>query len=129
MSTVATKRVKITHPGTTAKSARTRRGLRTVSQCKRLKKVRLRVYKTSTHTYAQVIDPSGDIIVAASTVEKSFRRKHGGNMAAATWVGEKIAERAMAKGTKSLSFDRAGYVYHGRIKALADAAREQGLQF
>jgi large subunit ribosomal protein L18 len=87
---------------------------------------RLNVYRSLNHIYAQVIDDqTGTTLVEASTI----KMKTGGNVAAAKEIGKTIAERAVEKGIKSVVFDRGGYLYHGRIKALADAAREAGLQF
>jgi len=89
---------------------------------------RLAVFRSVKHIYAQVIDDSkGHTIVAASSAEKSGA--NGGNVAGAKSVGKAVAERAKDKGIKSVVFDRGGYLYHGRIKALADAAREAGLEF
>ena len=92
---------------------------------------RLNVYRSLNHIYAQVIDDlKGLTIAAASTAEgKKADRTTGGNVAAAKNVGKTIAERAKQKGVTQVVFDRGGYLYHGRIKALADAAREAGLQF
>lgn len=129
MSAIATKQTKIIHRGTAKKSQRTRRGLRAVSRHKTLAKVRLRVHKTGQHTYAQVIATDGKVLVAASTVEKAYKAGHGANIAAATWVGQTVAERAKKAGVTDVVFDRAGFLYHGRVKALADAAREAGLTF
>ena len=90
---------------------------------------RLAVYRSLGHIYAQVIDDAdGKTIVAASTVEKSGRMT-GGNVAAAKEIGKRVAERAKDKGITKVVFDRGGYLYHGRVKALADAAREAGLEF
>ena len=89
---------------------------------------RLNVYRSLNHIYAQVIDDmDGKTIVSASTREAKIRT--GGNLAAAKQVGKQIAEKAKAKGVSKVVFDRGGYLYHGRIKALADAAREAGLKF
>ena len=92
---------------------------------------RLNVYRSLNHIYAQVIDDmSGQTLVSASTAEgKKEDRRTGGNVAAAKSVGKTIAERAKAKGVTKVVFDRGGYLYHGRVKALADTAREAGLQF
>ena len=92
---------------------------------------RLNVYRSLHHIYVQVIDDlSGQTLVSASTAEgKKENRKTGGNVASAKAVGKAIAERAKAKGVTKVVFDRGGYIYHGRVKALADAAREAGLQF
>jgi large subunit ribosomal protein L18 len=89
---------------------------------------RLAVYRSLSHIYAQVIDDHrGQTLVSASTTEKELRGSTGGNVEAARRVGKAIAERALAKGISSVVFDRGGYLYHGRIKALTDAAREAGL--
>ena len=92
---------------------------------------RLNVYRSLNHIYAQVIDDmAGKTLVSASTAEgKKEARRTGGNVASAKAVGKTIAERAKAKGVTKVVFDRGGYLYHGRVKALADAAREAGLQF
>ena len=87
---------------------------------------RLNVYRSLNHIYAQVIDDqTGQTLVSASTI----KMKTGGNVAAAKEIGKAVAERAVEKGIKKVVFDRGGYLYHGRIKALADAAREAGLEF
>ena len=92
---------------------------------------RLNVYRSLNHIYVQVIDDlNGKTLVSASTAEgKKEERRSGGNVASAKAVGKTIAERAKAKGVTKVVFDRGGYIYHGRVKALADAAREAGLQF
>jgi large subunit ribosomal protein L18 len=93
---------------------------------------RLCVYRSLNHIYAQIVDDSeGRTLVAASTVEKevSGDLKSSGNIPAAKAVGKVVAERARAKGIEAVVFDRGGYLYHGRVKALADAAREAGLKF
>lgn len=93
---------------------------------------RLSVYRSLNHIYAQLIDDvKGHTVVAASTLEKGFLddRGHAGNVQAARKVGELIAQRALAKGIKRIVFDRSGYLYHGAIKALAEASREAGLEF
>ena len=92
---------------------------------------RLNVYRSLNHIYTQLIDDaSGTTLASASTVfKKGEDRKAGGNVAAAQEVGKLIAERAQAAGVKKVVFDRGGYLYHGRVKALADAAREAGLEF
>ena len=95
-------------------------------------RARLSVFRSSKHIHAQLIDDAkGETLVAASSLEKSMRegRKTGANIDAAKAVGKLIAERAKQKGIKDVVFDRGGYRYHGRIKALADAAREGGLKF
>jgi large subunit ribosomal protein L18 len=89
---------------------------------------RLAVYRSTNHIYAQVVDDlKGQTIVSASTTEKDLRGTSGGNIEAARRIGKAIAERALEKGIESVVFDRGGYLYHGRIKALTDAAREAGL--
>jgi large subunit ribosomal protein L18 len=92
---------------------------------------RLNVYRSLNHIYVQVIDDlHGKTLVSASTAEgKKEDRRTGGNVASAKAIGKVIAERAKAKGVTKVVFDRGGYIYHGRVKALADAAREAGLQF
>jgi large subunit ribosomal protein L18 len=93
---------------------------------------RLSVFRSSKHIYAQVIDDAkGETLAAASSVEKDVRAggKTGANVDAAKAVGKRLAERAKQKGVKAVVFDRGGYLYHGRVKALADAAREGGLEF
>ncbi len=92
---------------------------------------RLNVYRSLNHIYAQVIDDAtGKTLAAASTMHgKKGGKRTGGNVASAKEVGKAIAQRAQEKGIKSVVFDRGGYLYHGRIKALADAAREAGLEF
>jgi large subunit ribosomal protein L18 len=90
---------------------------------------RLAVFRSEAHIYAQVIDDErGATMVSASSVDKGGKTK-GGNVAAAKAIGKLVAERAKEKGIKSVVFDRGGYQYHGRVKALADAAREAGLEF
>ena len=91
---------------------------------------RLAVFRSVAHIYAQVIDDAaGQTVAAASSLDKKAAVKSGGNVAGAKAVGELIAERAKAKGVEKVVFDRGGYLYHGRIKALADAARAAGLEF
>src|SRR5581483_2753690 len=95
-------------------------------------RARLSVFRSSKHIYAQVIDDlKGETLASASSIEKDMRGslKTGANIAAAKAVGKLLAERAAAKGVKDVIFDRGGYLYHGRVKALADAAREGGLNF
>jgi len=93
-------------------------------------RARLTVFRSSKHIYAQVIDDGkGSTVASASSLEKDMRSKTGANVDAAKAVGKLVAQRAIEKGVKSVVFDRGGYLYHGRIKALADAAREGGLQF
>ena len=93
---------------------------------------RLAVYRSNKHIYAQVIDDAkGATLIAASTLDVDAKKdlKSGGNIAAAKAVGKLVAERAKAKGIEAVLFDRGGYLYHGRVKALAEAAREAGLKF
>lgn len=113
------------------KTSRIRRSKRSRIQMRDLRVTRLSVHRTPKHVYAQVITPDNEVIAAASTVEKSVRGElsYTGNVEAAAAVGKLVAERAKEKGVESVAFDRSGFKYHGRIKALADAAREAGLQF
>ncbi|MGB0846573.1 MAG: 50S ribosomal protein L18 [Thiolinea sp.] len=114
------------------KTSRIRRSKRARGKMRELRVTRLCVHRTPRHIYAQIIAPQGDTILAsASTVEKDVRGGdvYTGNVEAAALVGKRIAERAREKGVESVAFDRSGFKYHGRIKALADAAREAGLQF
>lgn len=115
------------------KASRIRRATRARSKLRELRVYRLCVYKTPMHTYAQIIGPDGSLVVAsASTLDKNLRSLftgHTGNVEAAKIIGKTIAERALAAGVESVGFDRSGFKYHGRVKALADAAREQGLKF
>ena len=91
---------------------------------------RLNIYRSLQHVYTQVIDDTrGCTLVAASSLEKGFPEGEGGNITGAREVGKLIAQRALEKGIQKVAFDRGGYRYHGRIKALAEAAREAGLQF
>jgi large subunit ribosomal protein L18 len=91
---------------------------------------RLAVYRSLNHIYAQVIDDSkGETIAAAATTEAEFRSRSGGNIAAAREIGKLIAARAKEKGINKVVFDRGGYIYHGRVRNLAEAAREAGLEF
>jgi len=102
---------------------------------RQLKKVangrpRLSVYRSSQNIYAQVIDDTkGHTLASASTLDKDFKGKKGSDIAAASEIGKLVAERASKAGVKDVVFDRGGYIYHGRVKALAEAAREGGLQF
>ena len=112
------------------KVSRLRRARRSRAKIRELKIARLCVNRTPRHIYAQVIDGEGaKILASASTVEKDLKAGATGNADAATKVGSLIAERAKAAGVEKVAFDRSGYKYHGRIKALADAAREAGLEF
>ena len=112
--------------------ARTRRAQATRRKIAQLKAVRLTVHRSNSHIYAQVIDASGSkVLASASTAEKDVRTnvKNGGNVKAAAEIGKRIAERAKQVGISEVAFDRAGYKFHGRVKALAEAAREAGLKF
>jgi large subunit ribosomal protein L18 len=114
------------------KQTRLRRARRARSRIKTLGANRLCVHRTPQHIYAQVITPEGDkVMVCASTLDKEVRAgiEKTGGVAAATVVGKTIAERAKAAGITRVAFDRSGFKYHGRVKALADAAREGGLEF
>ena len=111
---------------------RLRRARKTRAKIAELKVTRLSVHRTNTHIYAQIIAETGDkVIASASTVEADVRKKvkNGGNIEAAAVIGKLIAEKAKKAGVTTVAFDRSGYKYHGRIKALADAARENGLSF
>lgn len=113
-------------------AARLRRAAQTRKRIARDKAVRLTVHRTNLHIYAQIIDATGSkVLVAASTLDKALKGqvKNGGNKAAASMVGKLLAEKAKAAGVVKVAFDRAGYQYHGRVKALAEAAREGGLEF
>ncbi len=119
------------------KDSRLRRARRTRAKIRELATFRLTVHRTPQHTYAQVIAPNGsEVVAAASTLDeqvvgllKDNSIGHRGNAKAAAIVGKIVADRAKQKGVSNVAFDRAGFKYHGRIKALADAAREAGLQF
>ncbi len=114
------------------KRARLRRARRARAKIRELKTYRLTVHRTPSHIYAQIIAPEGNKVVAtASTLEADVKKglKYTGNIAAAVVVGKVIAEKAKQAGINTVAFDRSGFKYHGRIKALADAAREHGLQF
>lgn len=112
--------------------ARLRRARKTRAKIADLNKVRLCVFRTNNHIYAQVISAEGNRVLAqASTLEADVRTdlKHGSNIAAAVVVGKRIAEKAKAAGIDAVAFDRSGFQYHGRVKALAESARENGLSF
>ncbi len=112
------------------KQARLRRARRTRIQMRELGATRLTVHRTPRHIYAQVISADGDKVIAcASTLDKPLREGKTGNIEAARAVGELVAQRAREAGVVKVSFDRSGFKYHGRVKALADAAREGGLEF
>ena len=111
---------------TLRRTAKVRRNIRRAAGSR----ARLSVFRSSKHIYAQVIDDvKGETLASASSLEKDMRGslKTGANVEAAKAVGKRLAERASAKGVKDVVFDRGGYLYHGRVKALADAAREGGL--
>ncbi len=114
------------------KAARLRRGLRARAKIRELGMHRLCVFRTPRHIYAQLLDPTGArVLAAASTLESGIRGalKSTGNIDAAQAVGKAIAEKARTAGIEQVAFDRSGFKYHGRVKALADAAREHGLKF
>ena len=112
------------------KLARLRRAKRTRLNIRESGQIRLSVHRTPRHIYAQITSAAGDrVLVTASTVEKDLREAATGNADAASKVGELIAKRAKEAGIERVAFDRSGFRYHGRIKALADAARESGLTF
>ena len=112
------------------KTSRLRRARRARAKMRELGANRLSVHRTSQHIYAQILAPEGDkVLASASTLDKDLRSGKTGNADAAASVGKLIAERAKAAGISDVAFDRSGFKYHGRIKALAEAAREGGLQF
>ncbi|MDR2259638.1 MAG: 50S ribosomal protein L18 [Azoarcus sp.] len=114
------------------KESRLRRARKTRAKLAELKAVHLTVFRSNSHIYAQIISGCGaKVLAAASTVEPAVRAQtpNGGNKAAAAVVGKLIAERARAAGIETVAFDRAGFLYHGRVKTLAEAAREGGLKF
>lgn len=116
----------------TKKASRARRAKRTRAKISELGVHRLSVHRTPRHIYAQVLSPDGGtVIAAASTVQKDVAAdaKYTGNIEAASLVGKAIAEKSKSAGVTSVAFDRSGFRYHGRVKALADAAREGGLEF
>jgi large subunit ribosomal protein L18 len=113
------------------KQARLRRATQTRAKIAELKFARLTVHRSNSHIYAQVIDANSKVLAVASSLEPAVRKdlKNGGNVQAAAAVGKRIAEIARSKGVESVAFDRSGFKFHGRVKALADAAREGGLKF
>jgi large subunit ribosomal protein L18 len=114
------------------KLSRARRSKQTRARIALQKAIRLAVHRTNAHIYAQIIDATGGRIMAsASTVESEVRGQvpNGGNIKAAALVGRRIAEKAKGVGISRVAFDRSGYKYHGRVRALAEAARENGLEF
>ena len=113
-------------------NSRLRRARKTRAKIAQLKVTRLCVHRSNSHIYAQIIDATGGkVLASASTMEAEVRKKvkNGGNVEAAAVIGKRIAEKAKTAGVTTVAFDRSGYEYHGRIKALADAARENGLSF
>jgi len=112
------------------KETRMRRARKARLKMRELETVRLSVYRSSQHIYAQVISADGaKVLASASTLDKELRDGATGNVDAAKKVGQLVAERAKAAGVTQVAFDRSGFKYHGRVKALADAAREGGLEF
>lgn len=112
------------------KKARLRRATKSRVNMRDHGAVRLCVHRTPRHIYAQIISANGaNVLATASTIEADLRTELTGNVNAATKVGQLIAERAKAAGVTKVAFDRSGFKYHGRVKALADAARENGLEF
>jgi large subunit ribosomal protein L18 len=113
------------------KVSRLKRARRGRARIQELKVPRLSVHRTPQHIYAQVLDDASHVVAVASTLQKDVAEglKGTGNADAARAVGRAIAERAKAKGVTRVAFDRSGFKYHGRVKALADAAREHGLEF
>ncbi|GIX22355.1 MAG: 50S ribosomal protein L18 [Gammaproteobacteria bacterium] len=113
------------------KRARLRRSRKTRARIAKLKAVRLCVHRTPRHIYAQIIGPDARVLAAVSTLSKELRGQLGytGNVEAARAVGRAIAEKARAAGIEKVAFDRSGFLYHGRVKALAEGAREGGLKF
>lgn len=112
--------------------SRMRRLRKTRGHIRKLRAMRLSVHRSCNHIYAQLVNPvDGVVIASASTKDSAISGdiKHGGNIDAAGKVGKAIAARALEKGVKKVAFDRSGYLYHGRIRALAEAAREAGLEF
>lgn len=112
------------------KQARVRRAKRSRAKMKDLRAIRLCVNRSPQHIYAQIISADGErILASASTLEKDLRSSATGNIEAASKVGKLIAKRAKDAGVETVAFDRSGFKYHGRVKALADSAREAGLKF
>jgi large subunit ribosomal protein L18 len=117
-------------PNTT--ESRLRRARRTRAKIAELKVVRLAVHRSNCHIYAQLIDGAGGkILTSASTLEPEMRKQlpNGGTISAAAMIGKRVAEKAKSLGIETVAFDRSGFKYHGRVKALAEAARENGLKF
>jgi large subunit ribosomal protein L18 len=114
------------------KASRQRRARKARAKIRELGRARLCIHRTPRHIYAQIIDESGDkVLASASTLDRELRKdmKATGNADAAALIGKAVAERAKAAGISAVAFDRSGFKYHGRVKALANAARESGLEF
>ena len=117
------------------KQSRLRRGRQTRAKIAELKVNRLAVHRTNLHIYATIISPDAKVLASASTLEAEVRQQlagqsgKGGNTAAAALIGKRVAEKALKAGISEVAFDRSGFRYHGRIKAVAEAAREAGLKF
>lgn len=117
------------------KQSRLRRSRQTRAKIAELKVNRLAVHRTNLHIYASIIAPDATVLASASTAETEVRKElagqsgKGGNTAAATLVGKRVAEKALKAGIAEVAFDRSGFLYHGRVKAVAEAAREAGLKF
>jgi len=114
------------------KTSRIRRATKSRSKIRRQEKTRLSVHRTPRHIYAQVLESDGSkVLISASSIDKDLKGSigNGGNVEAAKAVGKRIAEKAKDAGISSVAFDRSGFRYHGRVKALAEAAREGGLEF
>ena len=115
------------------KQSRLRRARQTRAKIAVLRATRLSVHRTNLHIYANIIGPDARILASSSTLEADVRQelagKNGGNVAAASLVGKRVAEKALRAGITEVAFDRSGFRYHGRVKALAEAAREAGLKF
>lgn len=117
------------------KQSRLRRATQTRAKIAELKVTRLSVHRTNSHIYASIVDADAKVIASASTLEAEVRAElatasiQGGNAAAATLIGKRVAEKALKAGVTEVAFDRSGFRYHGRVKALAEAAREAGLKF
>ena len=116
------------------KESRLRRARQTRAKIAELKVHRLAVHRTNLHIYASIISPDAKVLASASTAEAEVRKElagsgKGGNTAAATLVGKRVAEKALKAGIAEVAFDRSGFRYHGRVKAVAEAAREAGLKF
>ncbi|QJC31696.1 50S ribosomal protein L18 [Enterobacteriaceae endosymbiont of Donacia tomentosa] len=113
------------------KTSRIRRATKLRKHLQKFKKTRLVIHRTSRHMYAQIISAENKVLITASTLESTIKKKlsYTGNIKAAVLLGHKIANRSIKKGIFNISFDRSGFKYHGRVKALANAARNAGLNF